>query len=87
MKHVHSYRLTYLIYICKLSVMVTPDAKDKWKVELLTTTQNGDNDAEVDRVLREHPGEDECVLDRRVLGTLAPFRCMSAHSDCPGTFV
>ena len=61
------------------AVMVTPDAKDKWKVEPLTTAQNGDNDSEVERVIREHPGEDECVLDRRVLGALAPFRCKSGN--------
>jgi pyruvate dehydrogenase phosphatase len=56
--------------------MVTPDeAGDDWVVERLTTDHNGDNDAEVERVQRAHPGEPECVIDRRVLGALAPFRC------------
>ena len=45
------------------------------KVESLTTIQNGDNDS---------ASEDQCVLDRRVLGALAPFRCMSALSGYPG---
>lgn len=52
----------------------TEDDED-WKVERLTTDQNGDNDSEVERVRQAHPGEPECVIDRRVLGALAPFRC------------
>jgi pyruvate dehydrogenase phosphatase len=63
-----------------MTVMVTPEVNDKWKVEPLTTIQNGDNDSEVERVRHEHPGEDQCVLDRRVLGALAPTRCMSLVS-------
>ena len=56
--------------------MVTPNENDdNWDVETLTTDHNGDNDAEVERVLQAHPGEPECVTDRRVLGALAPFRC------------
>lgn len=42
---------------------------------MLTRNHNGDNDAEVERVQGQHPGEPECVKDRRVLGALAPFRC------------
>ncbi|KAF8647864.1 hypothetical protein AX16_006498 [Volvariella volvacea WC 439] len=49
---------------------------DDWNIEVLTTTHNGDNDAEIERVQRLHPGEPECVVDRRVLGALAPFRCL-----------
>lgn len=49
--------------------------EDEWDVEMLTTNHNGDNDAEVERVRLQHPGEPECVIDRRVLGALAPFRC------------
>lgn len=48
---------------------------DDWVIDRLTTDHNGDNDAEVERVRRAHPGEAECVMDRRVLGALAPFRC------------
>lgn len=65
--------------------MVSPDgAEDGWVVERLTTDHNGDNDAEVERVRKAHPGETECVLDRRVLGALAPFRCAS-HSPMAST--
>ena len=59
-------------------VLVTPgqDAKD-WDIEVLTVIHNGDNDAELARVRKSHPGEPECIVDRRVLGALAPTRCES----------
>ena len=50
------------------------NAKD-WKIEVLTTDHNGDNDAELERIRKSHPGEPECIVDRRVLGALAPTRC------------
>jgi hypothetical protein len=59
-------------------VMVSPGRTAKeWIVEILTTNHNGDNDAELERVQKEHPGEPDCVVDRRVLGALAPTRCES----------
>ena len=59
-------------------VLVSPgqDAKD-WDIEVLTVIHNGDNDAELARVRKNHPGEPECIVDRRVLGALAPTRCES----------
>ncbi|EAU81984.2 hypothetical protein CC1G_09170 [Coprinopsis cinerea okayama7 len=49
----------------------------EWSVEVLTTMHNGDNDQEIERILKEHPGEeDSCIVDRRVLGALAPTRCL-----------
>ncbi|KAJ7042054.1 phosphatase 2C-like domain-containing protein [Mycena alexandri] len=56
------------------AVLVSPKSTEEWDVEFITTEHNGDNDAEIDRVYREHPGEPECVVNRRVLGALAPFR-------------
>ncbi|PPQ82353.1 hypothetical protein CVT25_008314 [Psilocybe cyanescens] len=58
------------------AIMASPgnNAKD-WKIEVLTTNHNGDNDTELDRVRKSHPGEPECIMDRRVLGALAPTRC------------
>jgi len=51
----------------------------EWNVEMLTTEHNGHNDEEIERIKREHPGEEEtCVVDRRVLGALAPTRCKSS---------
>ncbi|KAG6811213.1 hypothetical protein H0H92_008508 [Tricholoma furcatifolium] len=61
---------------CQATLVSLNDSDDSWVVERLTTDHNGDNDAEVERVRREHPGEPECVVDRRVLGALAPFRCL-----------
>ncbi|KAF9551260.1 protein serine/threonine phosphatase 2C, partial [Agrocybe pediades] len=59
------------------AIMVSPgnNAKD-WKIEIMTTNHNGDNDAELERVRNSHPGEPECIKDRRVLGALAPTRCL-----------
>ncbi|KAG6909587.1 hypothetical protein DXG01_016626 [Tephrocybe rancida] len=61
---------------CQATMVSLNEAGDAWSVQLLTTDHNGDNDAEVERVRRAHPNEPECVIDRRVLGALAPFRCL-----------
>jgi pyruvate dehydrogenase phosphatase len=58
------------------AIMVSQTSAEDWKIESLTTNQNGDNELEVERVRREHPGEPDCVLDQRVLGAIAPFRCI-----------
>ncbi|KIY48191.1 protein serine/threonine phosphatase 2C [Fistulina hepatica ATCC 64428] len=55
--------------------MVTQGHCD-WAVERLTVEHNGSNDAELERVRHEHPNEPECIVDRRVLGALAPTRCI-----------
>ncbi|KAF9009558.1 phosphatase 2C-like domain-containing protein [Cyathus striatus] len=59
------------------AIMVYP-AKDstEWKMDLLTHTHNGYNDTELERIKKAHPGEPECIVDRRVLGALAPTRCL-----------
>lgn len=56
------------------AVLVSPKATEDWDVKFITAEHNGDNDAEIARVQREHPGEPECVVNRRVLGALAPTR-------------
>ncbi|KNZ77029.1 [Pyruvate dehydrogenase [acetyl-transferring]]-phosphatase 1, mitochondrial [Termitomyces sp. J132] len=61
---------------CQATIVSLNDAGDDWIVERLTTDHNGDNDAEVERVRLAHPDEPECVIDKRVLGALAPFRCL-----------
>lgn len=55
--------------------MISETEPRMWNVEVLTTNHNGANKCEVERVKREHPGEPECVVDGRVLGAIAPFRC------------
>ncbi|KAF8162798.1 phosphatase 2C-like domain-containing protein [Crassisporium funariophilum] len=58
------------------AILVSPGSGVKdWNIEVLTTTHNGDNDAELERVRKSHPDEPECIVDRRVLGALAPTRC------------
>ncbi|KAL0575380.1 hypothetical protein V5O48_006593 [Marasmius crinis-equi] len=60
---------------CK-AILVSPKEDDEWEINVLTRDHNGDNDAEVERVRQQHPDEPECVVDRRVLGALAPFRAL-----------
>ncbi|KAG6854172.1 hypothetical protein C0991_009824 [Blastosporella zonata] len=50
---------------CQATLVSLNDAGDDWSIQRLTTEHNGDNDAEVERVQRAHPGEPECVIDRR----------------------
>lgn len=65
-------------FTSSLLVMVSPTSNAKeWNVEVLSANHNADNDAEVERIRNAHPGEHECVIDRRVLGALAPTRCTS----------
>ncbi|KAJ3917849.1 phosphatase 2C-like domain-containing protein [Lentinula edodes] len=65
------------------AILVSPKGSDDWDIQILTEAHNGDNEAEVERVRREHANEPECVIDRRVLGALHPFRCMLALGDTP----
>lgn len=69
------FLLLWLVLLTPLLVMVSPLDDDQWDIKVLTTEHNGLNDAEIERVRQLHPGEPECILDRRVLGALAPFRC------------
>lgn len=57
--------------------MVSETGHKRWNIEVLTRPHNGENPLEVERVMNEHPGEPECILDGRVLGAIAPFRCTS----------
>ncbi|KAJ3879927.1 phosphatase 2C-like domain-containing protein [Lentinula edodes] len=58
------------------AILVSPKGSDDWDIQILTEAHNGDNEAEVERVRREHANEPECVIDRRVLGALHPFRSL-----------
>ena len=62
-------------------VLITPDVDGRLvRHEILNVLHNGSNPAEVARVHRDHPDEPESVLNGRVLGTIAPFRCESPSS-------
>ena len=70
------HTLMFLVLTFSFLVMVSPGRSAKeWIVDILSTSHNGDNDAELERVQKEHPNEPECIVDRRVLGALAPTRC------------
>lgn len=47
-----------------------------WTGAILNSLHNCDNPAEFQRILREHPGERECIWDNRVIGYLAPTRAV-----------
>lgn len=57
-------------------MLVTPDPDGRRpRHEVLNVLHNGSNAAEIARVRRDHPGEPDSVMNGRVLGTIAPFRC------------
>ncbi|KAI0317398.1 protein serine/threonine phosphatase 2C [Amylostereum chailletii] len=58
------------------AVLVSSTPDGRWHSEVVTNIHNGENKAEIRRVQREHPREPECILNGRVLGTIAPFRCI-----------
>jgi len=57
-------------------VLATRRLDNAWSAEFLTRSHNGTDDSEVARVRAEHPGEPECIKHGRVLGAIAPFRCI-----------
>lgn len=48
----------------------------RWKGTLVNSIHNGGNALERDRVVSEHPGENECMVTDRILGWLAPTRAI-----------
>jgi hypothetical protein len=65
-------------------VLVTPDPDGRLpRHEVLNVLHNGSNATEIARVRRDHPGEPESVMNGRVLGTIAPFRCESLPVPVP----
>ncbi|KAL5527112.1 hypothetical protein ACEPAG_5903 [Sanghuangporus baumii] len=58
------------------AVLASRTPSGRWVGELLTQVHNGTNLLEVERVRREHPNEPDCVRNGRILGTIAPFRCI-----------
>ncbi|KAL5488326.1 hypothetical protein ACEPAI_6434 [Sanghuangporus weigelae] len=58
------------------AVLASRAPSGRWVGELLTQVHNGTNLLEVERVRREHPNEPDCVRNGRILGTIAPFRCI-----------
>ncbi|THH11555.1 hypothetical protein EW145_g585 [Phellinidium pouzarii] len=58
------------------AVLASCSSSGEWVGELLTEAHNGTNLREIERVKREHPNEPDCIKNGRILGTIAPFRCI-----------
>ena len=71
------FALDSVAHALSIIVMLSETAPRDWSFEVLTRVHNGENEQEVERVRKEHPEEPECVVDGRVLGAIAPFRCQS----------
>ncbi|KIY74244.1 protein serine/threonine phosphatase 2C [Cylindrobasidium torrendii FP15055 ss-10] len=54
--------------------------KEGWHVDVLSFAHNAAVADEADRVRREHPGEPECILKDRVLGSIAVSRALGDHT-------
>lgn len=48
----------------------------RWKGMLINSIHNGSNAQERDRIISEHPAHEQCMVEERVLGWLAPTRGM-----------
>ncbi|GLB37218.1 putative protein serine threonine phosphatase 2C [Lyophyllum shimeji] len=57
----------------------TRQADGRWETSVLSSYHNGANARERERVMSEHPGELECVIDGRVLGAIAVTRAIGDH--------
>ncbi|KXN90223.1 [Pyruvate dehydrogenase [acetyl-transferring]]-phosphatase 1, mitochondrial [Leucoagaricus sp. SymC.cos] len=55
------------------------DKLGEWTTSFLSSFHNGCDEAEVQRIRREHPGESECVHNDRVLGAIAVTRALGDH--------
>jgi pyruvate dehydrogenase phosphatase len=55
-------------------VLGVKDANGVWTTQALSFDHNGLNEGEAKRIASEHPGEEGCVTDGRVLGAIAVTR-------------
>jgi pyruvate dehydrogenase phosphatase len=63
-----------------ITVLGERRADGTWNVDVLSSYHNGEDPDEAARVVREHPGEEDCIQDERVLGAIAITRGMSSHA-------
>ncbi|KAF9007959.1 protein serine threonine phosphatase 2C [Cyathus striatus] len=61
------------------AVLGTQLPSGRWQASILSSFHNGQNEAEVSQIRREHPNEQECVLNERVLGAIAVTRAVGDH--------
>ncbi|THH16578.1 hypothetical protein EW146_g4087 [Bondarzewia mesenterica] len=70
---------TALVCLVDASALGTRDPSGEWKVTLLSSYHNASNPAEAERIRSEHPGEPECILRERVLGSIALTRAIGDY--------
>lgn len=55
-------------------VLATKQINGHWEALRLSSYHNGTDQSEKERIMEEHPGETECIVDDRVLGAIAVTR-------------
>ncbi|KIJ45828.1 hypothetical protein M422DRAFT_226899 [Sphaerobolus stellatus SS14] len=58
------------------ALLGTPSQSNVWKTFRITKNHGGNDPEEVQRIQAEHPGEEECILNNRVLGAIAVTRAI-----------
>jgi len=73
------YVRPFIIYILSdnFAVLGARSSSGQWSAMLVNPLHNGSNPKECRRIQREHPSEQACVADNRVIGFLAPTRGIS----------
>lgn len=56
------------------TVLGTKEALGGWRTKVLSSSHNGENPVEVNKVRAQHPGEPQSIYNNRVLGTIAVTR-------------
>ncbi|KAF9529315.1 phosphatase 2C-like domain-containing protein [Crepidotus variabilis] len=61
------------------AILGTKNENGSWKSTILSSSHNGENPLEAEKVKKAHPGEPECVLEDRVLGAIAVTRAVGDY--------
>lgn len=69
----HSHGMRKIDYVHS-TVLGTKEASGGWKTKVLSSSHNGENPVEVNKVRAQHPGEPQSIYNNRVLGTVAVTR-------------
>jgi pyruvate dehydrogenase phosphatase len=54
--------------------VIASTGEQGWKAEVLSANHNGRDEEEAARIRAAHPNEEECLLQDRVLGSIAVTR-------------
>jgi len=58
------------------AVLGTKEASGGWRTKVLSSSHNGENPVEVNKVRSQHPGEPQSIYNNRVLGSMAVTRAI-----------